>query len=410
LDVNTLLAVMLANVFAMAIAVPVVMGWRVSPAARNVLGSAVSQALAWASFLLAKPVNDRLFSTLWIALLGVSFVLMWHALRGWLGPRPGRRMLLVVAVLTPAGYGISFDSYAVRVGWSNMGLALQMCLVCLACIWPAPNSSRRWRGLIVACLGSLAVVTVTRGVLGAFFTDLYPTLRTPHPVNVIGAVLNHIALTLTTIGLLVGWHEEAEHELRKQADTDGLTGLLNRRAWRALAVGAIDKVRREGGTAAILMFDIDHFKGINDRWGHEAGDHALQLIAQSLRDCSRRSDLLCRYGGEEFCLLLLGVDEQSARDVDERLRSVLRSRAATDGGLALDFSSGLAILCDEDTNIQSLLRRADMALYEAKAAGRGMLVRSDQQRDVATPTFVSGPPPGKLPTPSDAAAASCRTA
>jgi diguanylate cyclase (GGDEF)-like protein len=384
LDVNTLLAVMLANVFAMAIAVPAVMGWHVSPAARNVLGSAVSQALAWASFLLAKPVNDRLFSTLWIALLGVSFVLMWRALCGWLGPRPGRQVLLIVAVLTPAGYGISFDSYAVRVGWSNMGLAFQMCLVCMACISPAPHASRRWRGLIVACLGSLAVVTVARGILGAFFTDLYSTLRTAHPVNVVGAVLNHIALTLTTIGLLVGWHEEAEHELRKQADTDGLTGLLNRRAWHALSAKAIEKVRREGGTAALLMLDIDHFKGINDRWGHETGDRALQLIAKSLRECARRNDLLCRYGGEEFCLLLLGVDDQSAREVDERLRSTLRLRAAIDGGLVLDFSSGLATLGDDDSDVQSLLRRADVALYAAKAAGRGMLVRSAGRRDSMT--------------------------
>ncbi|HKX45063.1 MAG TPA: diguanylate cyclase, partial [Burkholderiaceae bacterium] len=344
LDVNTLLAVMLANVFAMAIAVPSVMGWRVSPAARHVLGSAVAQALAWASFLLAKPIHDRLFSTIWIALLGASFVLMWHALRGWLGPRPGRHVLLAAAVLTPLGYALSFDSYPVRVGWSNLGLALLMALVCLACIWPAPHASRRWRGLIVVCLGSLAVVTVTRGILGAFFTELYPTLRTPHPVNVFGAILNHIVLTLTTIGLLVGWHEEAEHELRRQADTDGLTGLFNRRAWRIRAADAVAKARRDGQTAAVLMLDIDHFKAINDRWGHEAGDRALQTVAKVLRECARRNDLLCRYGGEEFCLLLVGVDDASVRDVDDRLRSALRSQAAAETGIALGFSSGMAVL------------------------------------------------------------------
>ena len=137
LDVNTLLAVMLANVFAMAVAVPAVMGWRVSRPARFVLLSAMAQALAWASFLLAKPVHDRFFSTLWVALLGASFACMWHALHGWLGPRPGRRLLLAAAVLTPIGYGLGFDSYAFRVGWSNFGLALSMLLVCLACAWPA---------------------------------------------------------------------------------------------------------------------------------------------------------------------------------------------------------------------------------------------------------------------------------
>jgi diguanylate cyclase (GGDEF)-like protein len=377
LDVNTLLALMLANVFAMAIAVPAVMGWRISRSARHVLGSAVAQALAWASFLLARPVHDQFFSTLWIALLGLSLVLMWQALQGWLGARPGRRLLLAAAVLTPVGYGLGFSSYPFRVGWSNFGLALLMALVCTACAWPAPHASRRWRGLIVVCLGSLAAITLTRGVLGAFFTELYPTLRTPHPVNVIGAVLNHICLTLVTIGLLVGWHEEAEHELRRQADTDGLTGLLNRRAWCARAGAAVGAARCHGESVAVLMLDIDHFKRINDRWGHEAGDHALQVVAKALQQCARRSDLLCRYGGEEFCLLLAGVDETSARDVDARLRAALSQGAASGAGFALTFSSGLAIARDSDADLQALLRRADAALYEAKAAGRDRLMGAD---------------------------------
>ena len=376
LDVNTLLAVMLANVFAMAVAVPAVMGWRVSPSARHVLGSAVAQALAWGSFLLARPVHDRIFSTLWIGLLGTSFVLMWHALRGWLGPRPGRRLLLATAALTPVGYGLGFEHYAFRVGWSNLGLALLMILVCVACAWPARRSSRRWRGLIMVCLGALAAVTLTRGVLGAFFTEVYPTLRTPHPVNVIGAVLNHIALTLTTIGLLVGWHEEAERKLRLQADTDALTGLLNRRAWRERALHAFELARRHGEALAVLMIDIDHFKRINDEAGHEAGDRALRHVGGTLMGCVRRSDLVCRYGGEEFCVLLVRADDDAAREVDKRLRAELHERRGAGSDIKLDFSSGLGVLCAEDATLEDLLRRADKALYEAKSAGRGRLIRA----------------------------------
>jgi diguanylate cyclase (GGDEF)-like protein len=393
LDINTLLALMLVNVFAIAVAVPAVMGWRVSPSARHVLASAVSQALAWGSFLLAKPVHDRFFSTLWIALLGVSFVFMWHALRGWLGPRPGRRVPLAAAVLTPLGYGLGFDSYPFRVGWSNFGLTLLMALVCVACAWPAPHASRRWRTLIGVCIGALALVTLGRGVLGAFFTELYPSLRTPHPINVVASLLNHIALTLATIGLLVGWHEEAEQELRRQADTDGLTGLLNRRAWHARAAEAIEAARRRGEGVAVLMVDIDHFKQVNDRWGHEAGDRALQVVAKALRQCARRSDLLCRHGGEEFCLMLADVDEASAREVDQRLRSVLQQRAVAEAGFALGFSSGLAMLRDDEAHLESLLRRADAALYEAKAAGRGRLIRFDEARtarDGGTPSPACG--------------------
>jgi len=364
---------MLANVFAMAVAMPAVVGWRVSPSARCVLMAALLQALAWASFLLAKPVHDRLFSTLWIALLGASFVAMWSALRGWLGPRPGRSVLYASAVLTPIGYGIGFDSYPFRAGWSNAGLAVCMLIVCLACAWPAPQASRRWRGLILIALGALAGVTLARGVLGAFFTEFYPSLRTPHPVNVLGAVLNHITMGLVTVGMLVGWHEEAEHELRRLADTDPLTGLLNRRAWHLRAERLLADARRRGAGVALLMLDVDHFKRINDRWGHGAGDRALQAVAKALLHNARRDDLVCRHGGEEFCVLLVGVDAEACRDIDTRLRESLHRTAAIVEGLSMSFSSGLALGRAGD-DVHTLLQRADAAMYAAKAAGRGRLV------------------------------------
>ncbi len=363
---------MLANVFALAASLPAVMGWHVSRAARHVYGMALAQAGAWASFLLAKPIHDRLFSTVWIALLGLSFVFMWKALRGWLGPRPGGRLIAAAAGLTPLGYNLGFGSYAFRSGWSNYGLALMMLCVCAACIAPAPHAGRRWRALIVLCLGALAAVTVGRGTLAAFFTELYPTLRSPHPMNLAGAVLNHIAITLTTISMLVGWHEEAERALRVQADTDALTGLLNRRAWRERADDMMAVARRYAEPLAVLMIDMDHFKQINDTAGHAAGDRALQAMAQVLQDEARRGDLVCRYGGEEFCVMLRRATAADVQQVDRRLRTALAAGAT--GRRGLDFSSGWAVLRADDTGLDSLLSRADMALYDAKAAGRGQLM------------------------------------
>ena len=374
LDVHTLFTVMLANVFAMSLAVPVVMGWRVSAAARCVLASSVAQAAAWGCFLLARPVHDRLFSTLWIGLLGVSFGFMWHAVEGWLGPRPGKRLLLALVVLTPIGYGLGFGSYPFRVGWANFGLSGLMLMVCVACAWPAPQASRRWRGLVVVSLGLLAFITAARGVLGAFFTAQYPELRAPHVINVAGALLNHITLTLATIGLLAGWHEEAERALRHQADTDGLTGLFNRRAWQERAELAFANAQRYGEPLSVLMIDIDHFKRINDQGGHEAGDRALRLIGERLRGSARHGDLVCRYGGEEFCVLLSRAGEAEAREVDKRLRAALGGALQGEAAQPVGFSSGLAVLGADDPRLDSLLRRADAALYTAKATGRGRLV------------------------------------
>ncbi|WP_140635161.1 GGDEF domain-containing protein [Methylibium rhizosphaerae] len=377
LDIQTLLVLMMTNVFVIALALPAIMGWQVSTAARFVLGSAVAQGLGWLAFLVAPRINDRWLSTLSMALLSGSFVSMWHALRHWLGPRPGRRLLWLAAGLTPVGYGLGFESYAFRVGWSNFGLALQMCLVCLAVAWPAPHASRRWRTLVFVCLAAMVVVTVWRGVLGAFFTELYPYYRAPHPVNIAAAVLNHLALMLWTMAFLVAWREEAERELRRQAETDSLTGLLNRRVFAERAADLLANARRYGEKLAVVMIDIDHFKQINDRHGHAVGDHALSLLAQVLRASARRGDLVCRYGGEEFCAVLWHADAHAAACFDDRVRSALKLRLReVDPAVAFDFSAGVAVRTDADTSIEDLLRRADAALYAAKAEGRARMVNA----------------------------------
>jgi diguanylate cyclase (GGDEF)-like protein len=376
LDVQTLLVAMLAQVFALAFALPAMLGWRVSFGARCVQASAVAQALGWASFLSAAAIHDRLLSSACMAFLGLSLVLTWHALQAWMGPRPGRRVLWAAALLTPLGYGLGFDHYAFRVGWSNFGLALQMAIVCLALAWPAPHASRRWRALVFGCLAVMAVVTLWRGVLGAFYTELYPHFRAPHPVNLASALLSPIAVVLSTLALLVAWHEEADRELRAQASQDVLTGLLNRRAFAERAAGLMAQAQRYGTPLALLMIDVDHFKSINDRLGHAGGDRALQTMGRALQACLRRGDLACRHGGEEFCVLMVQADAAAAGEFDRRLRRALREHVASDGATAMAFSSGLTTLQADDRTLERLLARADEALYQAKAQGRDRLVQS----------------------------------
>lgn len=370
LDVQTLTVLMLANVFVTSLALVIVIGWRCSPGARWAQASALAQALGWGSFLLARPVHDRVFSSLCMAFLGLSFVAMWHSMRHWLGPRPGRRLLHAACLATPLGYFALFDSYAARVGWSNVGLALQMALVCWAVAWPAPHASRRWRGLMVACLGTLAVLTLARGVMGAFFTELYPHYRAPHPVNLAAAVVNHLTLVLMTVASLVAWHEEAEQALVRLAHTDPLTGLLNRRGFEHQAGGALARALRHAEPTVLLMIDIDHFKAINDRHGHAGGDEALRLFARALRQSLRRGDLCARYGGEEFCVLLHRADGSAASRFDARLRQALQALAPS-AGEAIAFSAGVAVYGRDGGDVHALVSNADAALYRAKENGRG---------------------------------------
>lgn len=376
LDVQTILVVLLANVLATALALPLLMGWRVSRAARLFQGAAIAQCAGWGLFLVAPRVHDRGVTAVALGLLALSFALLWSALEAWLGPRPGKRLMWALVGLVPLVYAWAYPSYPLRVGWSNGLLALQMALVCVALAAPAAQASRRWRVLVFVCMASLAVLTLWRGVLGAFFTAAYPFYRATHPVNVLAALLNHVALALTTLGLLAAWREEAERELRRQAQTDGLTGLANRHTFLERAHFALAHAARYGEPLSVVMIDIDHFKQVNDKFGHAAGDAALRALAQGLRSCLRADDLSCRYGGEEFCLLLSRAEAADARRLDERLRAWLAGHARDSGTEPVVYSAGVAVRQAGDKSVSDLIQRADAALYQAKAGGRGRMVES----------------------------------
>ena len=137
------------------------------------------------------------------------------------------------------------------------------------------------------------------------------------------------------------------------------------------------------------MLDIDHFKRINDERGHARGDQALQLLSRLLREELRTGDLAGRYGGEEFCVLLTHTREGQALSLDQRLRQCLRLQSAQELDFPLEYSAGLAAMGTRDTTLDSLLRRADEALYEAKRAGRGQVVLAPRNtvetREAAAP-------------------------
>ena len=373
LDVQSLLVATMASLLGLSIAMPLIMGWRVSVGARYAQMTVMAQTLAWACLLGSSLALDRWLSSAAMACMSLGLVAMWLALRAWLGPRPGHSAMWLLAVLMPLGYALAFPSYAFRVGWANFLLAAQMAVICLALAWPAPQASRRWRTLIGMCFLALGVVTVWRGVLGAFYTEAYPYFRAPHPVNVASALINSVTVVLTTLGLLVAWREESERELRAMAQTDGLTGLLNRRAFTERSTQALSAARRYEHPLCLLLLDLDHFKQENDQHGHETGDRALQLVAATLMGELRGGDMACRHGGEEFCVLLSHAGLEEAAAFDLRLRAAVRRQSAASLGFVLDFSAGLSPLRDGDATLDGPLRRADQALYRAKAQGRGQL-------------------------------------
>jgi diguanylate cyclase (GGDEF)-like protein len=193
--------------------------------------------------------------------------------------------------------------------------------------------------------------------------------------------------------------ERAESQYKMAAATDPLTGLLNRRGFMERADVLVGRsARKRGGRVSLLMFDLDHFKSINDRFGHAVGDAALRVFAETAQNTMREGDVVGRLGGEEFAALVSGSAGEAAVAA-ERVRAAFEAAGVTIAGHAMGatVSIGVADTRAKACNISHLLARADTALYAAKEAGRNRVVcapkevkasasaaKSDGKSDTAT--------------------------
>jgi two-component system cell cycle response regulator len=173
--------------------------------------------------------------------------------------------------------------------------------------------------------------------------------------------------------------EALQEQLREQAVRDPLTGLYNRRFLAETSVARIELAHRQKTPIAIVLIDIDHFKQINDLYGHARGDEVLQAFAKLLSQRMRRSDVVCRFGGEEFLLLVDNCDDSMLADIlDGLMRQFRALRLGTGEDLIDDstFSAGVAVLDVDGADFESLVRVADARMYRAKEAGRARVCRS----------------------------------
>lgn len=170
--------------------------------------------------------------------------------------------------------------------------------------------------------------------------------------------------------------EALEVELKLQATTDPLTGLLNRRQYETLFRREQERVRRHAGKLSLCVTDLDHFKKINDEHGHDVGDQVLRHISDLFVETLRHTDIVGRFGGEEFILLLPDTDLESAMVVINRLREKLQASPVRADGKEIRITATFAVteVRAEDATIEEVIRRADKALYQGKEAGRNQVV------------------------------------
>ena len=174
-------------------------------------------------------------------------------------------------------------------------------------------------------------------------------------------------------------------ELKARARTDDLTSLPNFRAFRERIDGEIDRASRYESRFGVLVLDLDRFKNYNDTYGHLAGNDALQRVARAIRETVRSVDFPARYGGEEFAVILPEIDAPAVATIAERVRVAVQSLPAPAGGANVTVSIGAAIYPIDGANAESLFKKADERLYEAKERGRNCVVAARVPSEVEAP-------------------------
>ena len=215
--------------------------------------------------------------------------------------------------------------------------------------------------LAVFYLGRL-IVFLTNGPDGAVFTTVFGSV----PMT----VFSMITLVVASFTMAELSYEQQTRDLRARATVDGLTGLLNRSAFLDLAENELRRLRRTGTTASLILADLDHFKAINDQFGHSAGDSALQAFARACAGTVRSTDLVGRYGGEEFILLLPGVTPERAQSIAADISVKLHQSVSEDIPRLPTVSYGIASAGSAPGGLDAAVVSADAALYQAKTLGR----------------------------------------
>jgi diguanylate cyclase (GGDEF)-like protein len=228
----------------------------------------------------------------------------------------------------------------------------------------------------VQTLGTLVVGSTVRGVFpeagsGSDSTFVQDTLE-----------------TLADIAAMAIQSAQRFEQLLRLATTDGLTGLHNHRRFQELLDGAVAEALRYQNPLSLILCDVDHFKKVNDTYGHPTGDEVLRRVARVLSELARQSDRVCRYGGEEFAVIMPHTDAEGAHTLAERFRQEIREQTFDGGGQAfqVSISLGICTLPAFARHKQELIDRSDEALYHAKHTGRDRVVHyASLPKDAGSP-------------------------
>ncbi len=331
------------------------------------------------------PLGTRapwLFATL-SAPLSMSFILEFCDLRQ-ITPKAARILSWMRWPFLPAALLI-WMPFAVRtnalVNSFNLWFMITSVWALGTVILAAMRHGRQARFFLIAWMPQV-LLTLLRVVQILLKLDLPPWLEYGYPFTMAFSCVV-VTIGLADLSLRARRERDMAHHL---ADHDALTGVLNRRALVRRLHAAIAESRLQKEPLALLFLDMDHFKTVNDRYGHQVGDACLRAVTEAIADELRPTDWLGRYGGEEFVACLPGASRDNAMLIGERIRHRIETLQIHSRGTTLQttISMGVAILGDHTDTADELIARADAALYRAKLDGRNRIVAH-------TPLAATGP-------------------
>ena len=343
-------------------------------------------AAGTAGLALRGTVSDFITIDLANALILVAFLFILRSVQQ--GRESGSNVfgwsVVGVAVLVLWYFTYLQPDARVRIVVSSAAMALLVVQPVAALIAAVPGEGRRARIFTAACLVGAGLVTLARAVWTINWGPAADFLA-PDFFQFANILLFAVFTVLATLGVVWIAIEQLQADLARLAMIDPLTAILNRRAFMLECERELSRCVRERTGLALAIFDLDHFKDVNDTYGHLVGDHVLRQVAELLRASLRGHDALGRYGGEEFALLMPGADIPAALAGTERARLAVGERPIRVGALSITVtvSAGVAAYGANGSDWESLLRSADAALYEAKRGGRNRVVAAH------------GPPPAR---------------
>jgi diguanylate cyclase (GGDEF)-like protein len=222
---------------------------------------------------------------------------------------------------------------------------------------------------LVAVLSLFKVITVPE--------SLPPLIISPTTDSMATFVMVAFIQVVSMFGLMLISAERLQFRLHELAQSDPLTGLLNRRGFKLQSDVAIKRRRQGDNICAIMAFDLDHFKLVNDTYGHATGDDVLIAFANCLTENTRTTDIVARFGGEEFIVLCIDVDQADAKKTAKRISefmAALTIQSKSEEDVSITVSIGIAMIEEDSPDLNLYLDTADTALYNAKARGRNKVV------------------------------------